>query len=168
MNYRFLTILFFLLLIFLFNIPKKSQRNLENLVENQEIYIEKIKIDEELEKKAAKIDAYFKKHSMPLEGYGLKFVLEAERNGLPHYLLAAIAVQESTGGKFCKNNNPLGWGSAEIKFKDFNEAIEVVSEKLAHHDYYKNKTLEEKLWTYNPYIEYREKIFRIMTKLNHA
>ena len=117
--------------------------------------------------KAEKINQYFSKRKMPLAGYGLDFVIAAEENGLPWNLLPAIAVQESSGGKRDKNNNPFGWGSANIKFAAYKEAISVVANKLATHKYYKDKSLSQKLWVYNPEKSYKKKIFKFMEKIKN-
>lgn len=119
----------------------------------------------DLEIRAMKIDAYFKKRGDPLYGYGKKFVSEAQKNGLDYRLLPAISILESTGGKFACKNNPLGWGSCKIGFKDWNEAIEVVALNLGGNNprtkhYYDNgKTLDQKLYHYNSVNpEYNKKI----------
>ena len=112
-----------------------------------------------LENKALAIDTYFKEHDMPLAGMGKKMVEEAENNGLDWRLVAAISVNESTGGKFaCKTVkfNPFGWGSCKIGFDSYDDAIETVARNLggnepktAHH--YDGKTTEEILDSYNPH-----------------
>lgn len=126
-------------------------------------------VDQEVRvERAAKIDAYFKKRSMPLEGYGMKMVLEAEKNNLDWRLLPAIAIRESTGGKFACYNNPFGWGSCKIKFDTWGESIEVVARNLGGNNpsteqYYKGKTTKEKLAYYNSVIpEYTAEIFEFM------
>lgn len=103
---------------------------------------------------AEKIDAYFAKRDMPLEGYGAKMVAEAEKNNLDWRLLPAIAVKESTGGKFACYKNPFGWGSCKIKFKKFDDAIETVAMNLGGNnpvtaEYYNGTTTREKLHHYN-------------------
>lgn len=107
--------------------------------------------------KAAKIDAYFAKYNMPLEGYGMKFVLEAEKNGIDPYLVPAISVVESTGGKFACTSVPnqfLGWGGCKIGFESKEVAIQTVSEHLggkreSTDQWYKNKTIVQMLGKYN-------------------
>lgn len=106
------------------------------------------------EEHAKKIDAYFAQRDMPLEGYGTKMVKAAEDNNLDWRLLPAIAVKESTGGKFACYKNPFGWGSCKIKFKDFDAAIDAVALNLgggnpATERYYKNATTRQKLHHYN-------------------
>jgi hypothetical protein len=118
-------------------------------------------IDEEAQirqLKADAIDAYFQERGMPLAGFGMKMVLEAEKNNLDWRLLPAIAVRESTGGKFeCKKvkNSPFGWGSCKINFSSNEEAIETVALNLGGNNpntarYYENKTTEQILRAYNP------------------
>ncbi|MSU44928.1 hypothetical protein EXS45_02000, partial [Candidatus Nomurabacteria bacterium] len=73
----------------------------------------------EQQAKANAIDNYFKELNLPLEGVGMKMVLEAEKNDLDWRLMPAIAMRESTGGKFaCKTKtfNAFGWGSCKIGF----------------------------------------------------
>ncbi|MBU4480459.1 glucosaminidase domain-containing protein [Patescibacteria group bacterium] len=104
--------------------------------------------------RADKIDAYFAKREMPLEGYGSKMVAEAEKNDIDWRLLPAIAIKESTGGKFACGYNPFGWGSCRIKFKSWDHAIEMLAYNLGGNNpttarYYEGATTEEKLHHYN-------------------
>lgn len=111
-----------------------------------------------LKMKADAIDAYFKERNMPLEGTGMKMVEEAEKNDLDWRLLAAIAVRESTGGKFaCKkvDYNPFGWGSCKIGFESLEKAIETVARNLGGNNpntarRYADKNTEQILKIYNP------------------
>lgn len=128
------------------------------------------------EEQAKKIDAYFRDRGMPMEGFGMKLVLEAEKNGLDWQVVAAVAVRESTGGKFaCKNkkapNNPFGWHSCKAGFASMDEAIETVARNLggnnpntAHHY---DGDLRERLETYNgrAVASYADDVFAIMEKM---
>ena len=112
----------------------------------------------DLKAKADAIDSYFKLHDMPLSGLGMKMVEEAEKNEIDWRLLPAIAVRESTGGKFdCKKveNNPFGWGSCKISFNSIEEAIETVAKNLGGNNpntakHYDDKTTKQILRAYNP------------------
>ncbi|OGJ03345.1 hypothetical protein A3G06_01910 [Candidatus Nomurabacteria bacterium RIFCSPLOWO2_12_FULL_46_14] len=132
-----------------------------------------LKKAEEQKVKAAAIDEYFRTRKMPLEGQGLKMVLEAEKNDLDWRLLAAIAVRESTGGKYaCRKaeNNPFGWGSCRIGFETMEEAIEVVAKNLGGNNpkterHYADKETKEILRAYNPpsiVPRYAEEVLNIM------
>jgi hypothetical protein len=129
-----------------------------------------------LKDKAEAIDAYFAEHDMPLEGVGMKMVEEAEKNGLDWRLLPAIAVRESTGGKFeCKkvSNNAFGWGSCKIGFKSNEQAIETVARNLGGNNpntarHYDNKTTIQILRAYNPpsiVPRYAEQVISIMNDI---
>jgi hypothetical protein len=130
----------------------------------------------DLKAKAEAIDSYFKSHDMPLAGVGLKMVQEAEDNDLDWRLLPAIAVRESTGGKFdCKKveNNPFGWGSCKIGFDSLDEAIETVAKNLGGNNpstsrHYDNKTTKQILRAYNPpsiVPRYAEQVMKIMSDI---
>jgi hypothetical protein len=131
-----------------------------------------------LKLEAVAIDAYFDKYDMPLSGTGLTMAKEADKNGLDWRLLAAIAVRESTGGKFdCKkvDNNPFGWGSCKIGFKSIEDAIATVAKNLggnnpntAHH--YDNKSTMQILRAYNPpsvVPKYAEQVISIMNAIGN-
>ena len=119
--------------------------------------------------RAQRIDDFFADRDMPLAGFGDKFVKVADACGLDWRLLPAISIRESSGGKHLMNRNPFGWGSAKIPFKNFNEAIEVVSKNLCGlspgtAQYYKDKTVYEKLWAYNGTVlhSYPDEVIAIM------
>ena len=112
----------------------------------------------DLEVKVKAIDDYFRLHDMPLSGMGKKMVEESEKNDLDWRLLPAVAVRESTGGKYdCVKvkNNPFGWGSCKINFNSVEEAIETVAMNLGGNNpnterHYADKTTDQILKAYNP------------------
>lgn len=127
------------------------------------------KIDLEKINKINRLNIYFEERDMPLAGYGAKFIEVAEKCDIDWRLLPAIGVRESSGGKFEFNNNPFGWGSAKIKFKNFDDAIENVSDHLcglreSTAKYYRDKTQAEKLWYYNGSVipSYPKEVVEIM------
>lgn len=151
--------------------------NNNNIIDSKDIQKESVSNDIEKQRleKALKIETYFQARSMPLAKYSMQFVLVAEKYGLPYEFLPAIAVRESSGGKRDMNNNPFGWGSARIKFSDYNEAIEVVGKNLgganprtAH--YYGNKSVKKKLYYYNGTIidGYEDQVIDIMSKIDNT
>lgn len=135
------------------------------LIENADGQMIKSDITREAGIKA--IDAYFEEKDAPLAGYGNIFVEVSQKVKLDWRLLPAISFRESTGGKeLFRSYNPFGWGREN--FDSFNEAIETVGRNLAGLDpdtsaYYKNKTVNGKLGTYNNVIEtYPEEAWGIM------
>jgi hypothetical protein len=128
---------------------------------------------------AEAIDAYFAKYEMPLVGTGMKMAVEGDKNGLDWRLLPAIAVRESTGGKFaCKKvtNSFFGWGSCKIGFKSAEEAIETVAHNLGGNNpntdqHYAGKTTKEILQKYNPpsvVKHYAAQVMKIMEAIGPA
>jgi hypothetical protein len=89
--------------------------------------------------RAATLDKVFERYNCPITGYGPKFVEEADKNNIPYWLVASIAFQESTCGKFAPTKdgeltyNYYGWGvwGTNVKqFKNTEEGIEVVSKYM--------------------------------------
>jgi len=132
-----------------------SKNKMDNIMLVLLTNTEKIKnMVEKEDSRAQKIDKYFAERSMPLEGQGKHFVKIADKYDLDWRLLPAIAVRESSGGKHLLNNNPFGWGSCKIAFKNFDEAIEVVGMNLSGNNpntarYYADNSVKEKLYYYN-------------------
>src|SRR3989338_8809446 len=90
--------------------------------------------------------------------------------------LIAIAIRESTGGKFeCKKAdfNAFGWGSCKINFSSHEEAVETVARNLGGNNpntarHYDNKTTMQILRAYNPpYVvkRYAEQVLSIMNAI---
>lgn len=130
------------------------------VVEQQAPSAEELALQVEREVKAAKINAYFTKYNMPLAGSGMDMVLAAEKYGLDWRMIPAIAIRESTGGRFaCKRfpENAWGWHSCKSGLGGSTEtAIELIAQHLSGSHprtarYYASKTtVRQKLQTYNP------------------
>lgn len=130
----------------------------------------------EREKKAAKIDAYFGKHDLPLTGYGMTMVLAGEKYSVDPFLIAGLAMRESTGCKFYIKGtfNCFGWGGGKIKFESYEHAIDTIAMNLGGHNektahYYKGKSVKGILETYNPpsvVPTYAHEVMAIMKKID--
>ena len=115
---------------------------------------EKLKVDE----RAVKIDKYFSTRGMPLYGYGEKFVERGDFYRVEPFLLAAISVQESSGGLHACGYNVFGWASClgeAGQFNSYDEAIDVVAKNISGNNedtrtYYEGKDIRGILSTYNP------------------
>ena len=123
--------------------------------------------------RADAIDSFYKTRSMPLAGQGMNFVLVSEKYGLDWRLLPSIAIRESSGGKADINNNPFGWGSCKIKFKDYNESIDIVGKNLGGANqktsrYYAGKSSYDKLYAYNGTVlaSYPDEVINIMKMIS--
>jgi hypothetical protein len=138
---------------------QKQNIDLKSLLSyNQAIDPEIAKKQAKLDKQGEAIDAYFGKRGMPLEGLGRKMAEEADKYELDWRLIPAIAVRESTGGKFDCNkvdHNPFGWGSCRIGFKSAHDGIETIARNISGNNpktakYYGNKNVKQILQAYNP------------------
>ncbi len=127
--------------------------------------------------KAKKIDAYFAKYDLPLSGYGEELVSTAEKYDLPWALIAAVAMQESTGGKFaCRadRENMWGYGSCKgVNFTSVEQGIDLVAKTISAQSpgskrYYEGKSLEERLRVYNgrAVANYAESVHWIMEQID--
>ncbi|MEK7228032.1 MAG: hypothetical protein AAB681_01595 [Patescibacteria group bacterium] len=140
--------------------------------DDQALSIEAKALQLEREEKATKIDAYYGRHDLPLTGYGMKMVLAGEKYGVDPFLIAGLAMRESTAGKRIPKGsyNAFGWGNA--KFESFDHAIDTVAKNLGGHNektahYYKNKSVEKVLKTYNSVIPtYTSEILSIMKRID--
>jgi hypothetical protein len=131
--------------------------------------------------RAERIDEYFASRGLPLAGHGKTFVEAADENDLDWRLVAAIAMRETTGGKFmCKNpkapNNPFGWGSCKFGFESVDTAIVKVTTHLAGNHpntdhYYEGKDVKAILQTYNPpsiVEKYADQVMKIMEDIENT
>ena len=137
------------------------------------------------EYRAKLIDDYYTAKKMPMAGYGKLLVEAADKYSLDWRLLPALAVRESTGGRFAcggsleKENNPWGWNSCKGDgFSSMEESIDVVAKHLSgNHErtsrYYKRKQGDVKaiLQVYNPpsvVKTYAQEVMGIMGRISPA
>lgn len=74
---------------------------------------------------AQKIDSFFKSQKSPLEGFGCEFSSQATVNSLNPYLVPAIAMCESGGGKnVTYEYNAWGWGIYSSKEATLNHGAQ--------------------------------------------
>ena len=106
----------------------------------------------------AKVDAFFAQYKLPMEGDGQMLVQAAVDNNLPPYTIAALALNESTAGKFaCPHDkyNVFGWNSCHgPKFDSMQDAVTTVAETISGNNpatasYYEDKSLDARLEEYN-------------------
>lgn len=123
------------------------------------------------ETQAAAINRYMKDRSMPLAQFSALMVAKAHEYDIDWRLLPAIAIRESSGGKFACGNNPFGWASCKINFNSIEKAIDIVARNLGGHNlntaiYYRGETAE-KLQSYNGTVipRYPAEVMRIMERL---
>lgn len=114
------------------------------------------------------LQEFFADRECPLSGSAAEFIVAADQNQLDWRLLPSISMIESSGGKACRNNNVFGWASGQQEFSSVQAGIHFVASKLANSRLYKDKNLEEKLFTYNPHPEYANRVKAVMRTLGVA
>lgn len=128
----------------------------------------------DVDDRVLKIKKYYDRYDLPLAEYAEEFVAAADKYDIDWRLLAAIGFIESTGGKHaCETAtySPFGWGSCNIDFDSYEDAIDTVSRNLGGHNpntahYYQGKDLSGILYAYNSVIpDYEMKIVREMSKI---
>lgn len=112
-----------------------------------------------------RIKAFFKRRSSPMERYAGDLLAAADFHQLDWRLLPSLALVESSGGKVYANNNVFGWDSCRQKFPSIQAGIHIVAERLANSPYYRGKSLEGKLRTYNRNPRYAATVKRVMAQL---
>ena len=94
-----------------------------------------------MDSRAKKIDGVFKAYNCPMAGTGEYIVEQADKNGIPYWIVASIAFQESICGKYTpekggvESYNAWGWakyGDSTKFFKSYEHGIKVVSEYLGN------------------------------------
>ena len=112
---------------------------------------------------------FFLEKSAPVHVFTDDFLIASDRNGLDWRLLPSIALIESTGGKAAHHNNIFGWANGRVHFQTVTEGIYNVAAQLRHSERYKHKTtLDQILWTYNPYPGYVRHVRAVMDRLGPA
>jgi len=94
-----------------------------------------------MDSRAKKVDGVFKAYGCPMYGTGEYILEQADKNGIPYWIVASIAFQESLCGKHTpeksgvESYNSWGWavygGNAKF-FKSYEHGIKVVSEYLSN------------------------------------
>ena len=135
------------------------------------------------EARAEAIDEYFT--GLPLEGHGAGMIEASNMYDLDWRLIPAIAMRETTGGKFaCPKTvkrtgdirysyNVFGWGSCKITFNSYEDAFETLARNLSGNNpntayHYAGKDVEEILKAYNPpsiVPKYAPQVMKIMNDI---
>ncbi|WKZ24251.1 MAG: hypothetical protein QY312_01430 [Candidatus Dojkabacteria bacterium] len=100
-------------------------------------------------KKVAAVKSFFKRYKAPLEAHAEDFVRAADSYGIDYRLLPAIAMIESSGGKFLfRPYNPFGWGRSG--FPSFTAAIYDVARGMSRYYAGGLREPERIAYRYNP------------------
>ena len=112
-----------------------------------------------------RIQQYFGEKDCPAREFAADFIVAADSLDLDWRLLPSISMIESTGGKAQRNNNMFGWDNCNIRFSSTRAGIYAVAEHLANSPLYREKDLDDVLWTYNPRPDYAHRVKAVMREL---
>ena len=115
--------------------------------------------------RVARLERFFRKYRCPAPYHVLEYLGAADSYGLDYRLLPAISIRETGCGIAEKENNRLGYHPGQGGFASIEAGIDFVGRRLALHRFYKGKSLQEKLYTYNPRSAYPDEILRIMQQI---
>jgi len=96
-------------------------------------------VEKTVDNRVDKLTCFFDQYGSVLSSSADTFITAADKNNIDYRVIAAISFVESTA---CKHhiegtNNCWGWGHGRIVFKSYDEAINVISERLAVSNYYR-------------------------------
>jgi len=97
----------------------------------------------------------------------LDYLRIADHYQLDYRVLPAISIRETGCGK---SGGPLNnlWGFHQQSFPSLAAGIEFLAHRLTQHKLYREKTLDQKLFTYNPRSAYPGEVVRIMRQIDDA
>jgi hypothetical protein len=111
------------------------------------------------------LQRFFEAAHAPAKAYSHVFLSEADHYDLDWRLLPSICFVETTGGKAARNNNMFGWDCGRAAFTSITQGIRTVAYNLGNTERYRNKDLDEVLWTYNPNPEYSRTVKSVMYRI---
>jgi hypothetical protein len=113
----------------------------------------------------AKLLAFFQAYGCREPLHIADYLRAADTYAIDYRLLPALSVRESTCGQHERKNNRWGWDSARMGFASVAAGIEYIARELAWGRYYRGKTLEQKLRTYNPNPRYAREVEKLMRQI---
>lgn len=117
------------------------------------------------DRRLLRIKTFFRKRLCPAHEYAADFLAASDKQKLDWKILPSIAFIESTGGKVFSNNNIFGWDSCRHRFPSVIAGIHTVADHLANSPLYRDKSIDEKLKTYNAQPHYRIAVKKVMAQL---
>jgi len=117
------------------------------------------------DRRVERLAQFFAMYHCPPPHRVQEYLLAADRYRLDYRLLPAISVRETTCGLTQWSNNYWGYNPGRQSFPTVEDGIDYVSRQLAEGESYKGKSLEQKLFTYNPRPAYPGQVKSIMLQI---
>jgi hypothetical protein len=111
------------------------------------------------------LERFFRLYGCPAPHHVAEYLRAADTYGLDYRLLPAISIRETLCGVSAWQNNWWGYHPGQQNFPSVPVGIDFVTRVLVQGDFYKGKTLDQKLFTYNPKIKYPEEVKGIMRQI---
>lgn len=101
-----------------------------------------------VDQRVENLNQFFKSYKCPQPYRSEQYILIADKYELPYTLLPTLSIKESTCGKrvFRKNNY---WGYGNVEFISVEQGMDHIANRLSNGQYYRGKSLDQKLRTYN-------------------
>lgn len=116
--------------------------------------------------RAERLEAFFRYYHCPEPHHVLEYLRVTETYGLDYRLLPAISVRETQCGVAGQDlNNWWGYHPGRQTFPSIEKGIDYVARQLAENPLYRDKSLRDKLFTYNPLPAYPDEVRRIMRQI---
>jgi len=112
----------------------------------------------------ARLEKFFGVYHCPAPHHTSEYLRAADSYGLDYRLLPAVSIRETLCGRTEQHqHNP--WGYHHQSFASIEAGIEFLAKRLAEHPLYRGKTLQDKLFTYNPLPAYPPEVKWIMRQI---
>lgn len=115
--------------------------------------------------RTVRLEAFFHAYHCPGPLHIQDYLRAADAYDIDYRLLPALSIRESTCGRFAQKNNRWGWDSSRTGFSSVAMGIEFIARQLAFGRNYRGKTLQQKLYTYNPKPRYAEEVQKLMREI---
>jgi hypothetical protein len=112
----------------------------------------------------ARLEKFFKIYHCPAPHHTSEYLQAADGYGLDYRLLPAVSIRETQCGRTEKQQHNH-WGYHRQNFPSIEVGIDFLARRLTQHPLYQGKTLQDKLFTYNPLPAYPEEVKRIMRQI---
>jgi hypothetical protein len=113
----------------------------------------------------ARLESFFQRYHCPAPYHVPEYLRAADEYQLDYRLLPAISLRETRCGVGENANNRWGFRNGNAEFPSIEDGIDFMAHRLAEHNYYKGKTLQQKLFTYNPRPAYPGEVTQIMLQI---
>jgi hypothetical protein len=114
--------------------------------------------------RVVRLGKLFRTYHCPEPHHIPEYLSAADGYGLDYRLLPAVSIRETLCGTMEKQNNRWGYHPGRQTFPSIEAGIDFMARQLAENPLYKGKTLQEKLYTYNPLSAYPGEVERIMRR----